>query len=144
MYITSSQTQSTTDTDNNGIADSLPDEELVVIHLTADFEGSDADGNDAIGDGETGSSISTTGLQTQAIVIVPTVDMSDFRRVRDWLLQGESENPDSNISIDLNGSPENPKNDEALIYGDYNNDGKLNFNDTEVLFDTDIVDTDNL
>ncbi len=142
VYHVASQTQSTTDADGNGIADTLPSEELVVIS-EVDFEGQDIDKNDAIGDGDTNSGISTAGLQTQAIVVVPNVDMSDFRRIRDWLLQGESEDPDSNININLNGSADNPKNDDAVTYGDYNNDGKLNFNDTEILFNTEILDTDN-
>ena len=80
---------------------------------TTDFTGEDADGDGGVGDGD--------------------IDMADFRRWRDWLLQVE--NP---AGLSLDGSPDHPKKDvngdhavathaleNVFPRGDFNGDGLL-------------------
>jgi hypothetical protein len=96
---------STADANNDGIADSvLPTDALRL--LATDFTGEDADANSRVGDGR--------------------LDMSDFRRMRDWLLRSEGFGT-------FVGSAGNPKlsvaaGSSAIRYGDFNNSGSLNFN----------------
>lgn len=96
------------------IDDGTPDgNQRLLVGTSIDFAGEDADGDGGVGDGR--------------------VDMSDFRRFRDWLLQ--IENP---AGLDLDGSASHPKKDvngdsdvgspaEENVYprGDFNGDGRL-------------------
>jgi subtilisin family serine protease len=96
------------------IDDGTPDgNQRRMVGSAADFLGEDADGDGGVGDGR--------------------VDMSDFRRFSDWLLQ--TENP---AGLDLDGSASHPKKDvngdsdvgspaEENVYprGDFNGDGRL-------------------
>ncbi len=126
----------------DGIDDQLNNEEIVVIHETANYEGPlDIDGNTIVGDSR--DSIATAGLQIQAINVVPNIDMSDFRRMRDWLLVGES------LDSNLKGSDTHPKKSlnegsDALTYADYNNDGQLKLNEKDIFTNTAILELEDL
>ncbi len=96
------------------IDDGTPDgNQRLLVGTTIDFTGEDADGDGGVGDGN--------------------IDMSDFRRFRDWLLQVENP-PD----LDLDGSASHPKKDvngnsavgspnaeNVFPRGDFNGDGQL-------------------
>ncbi|MBW6457351.1 MAG: S8 family serine peptidase, partial [Trueperaceae bacterium] len=96
------------------IDDGTPDgNQRVLVGTAVDFVGEDADGDGGIGDGN--------------------IDMSDFRRWRDWLLQVE--NP---AGLTLDGSANHPKKDvngdravgtpaqeNVFPRGDFNGDGQL-------------------
>lgn len=96
------------------IDDGTPDgNQRLLVGTSTDFTGEDADGDGGIGDGN--------------------IDMADFRRWRDWLLQ--TENP---AGLDLDGSSTHPKKDvngngtvqgpaAENVYprGDFNGDGQL-------------------
>ncbi len=101
---------SVTDANADGVADNtLPTDALRL--LSTDFAGEDADANNRIGDGR--------------------VDMSDFRRLRDWLLRSEGLGS-------FVGSANQPKlsltvGSSALKYGDFNNSGRLGFNERKAV-----------
>ena len=141
-YIATSQAESIVDGNDDGIADDLPKEQQITIHPT-DFEGHfDTDGNTIVGDYRE-VEVATTSLQTQAIKVVPNIDMSDFRRLRDWLLVGEG------LDSELNGSPDHPKKNiaegsDALTYADYNDDGQLKLNEKNIFTNTDILELEDL
>ncbi len=97
------------------IDDGTPDgnQRILIPPTGADFTGEDADGDGGIGDGD--------------------VNMSDFRRWRDWLLQVENSS-----ALSLDGAANHPKKDvngngavgsasTENIYpqGDFNGDGRL-------------------
>jgi hypothetical protein len=109
---------SITDADGDGIAEgALDDQESLRFRELGTFAQEDVDIDGGIGDGN--------------------IDMSDFRRWRDWLLQATF--PDGNIvSIDLDGSANHPKKDpngngtpsegpdeNVFPRGDFNGDGVL-------------------
>ncbi len=126
----------------DGIDDSLAAEEIVVIHETANYTGpTDPDNNIIVGDDTT---VATAGLQTQAINIVPHIDMSDFRRMRDWLLIGEG------LDSEINGSAvNNPKrkieeDSYALTYGDYNRDEQIKLNEKDTFTNISILELEEL
>lgn len=100
------------------IDDGTPDgNQRVLVGTSTDFVGEDADGDGGVGDGQ--------------------VDMSDFRRFRDWLLQVEGAG-----GLTLDGSSDHPKKDvndndevessfDENLYprGDFNGDGELSRSD---------------
>ena len=114
-------TETTKDSQGNdkGVVYNLPDTEALILGNES-FIGNDADGNNKIGDTfETNDA----GISTSGIVISPKIDMSDFRRVRDWLLISEGRGS-------FIGSENHPKKDIsegslAFQYGDFNGDGQI-------------------
>ncbi len=143
VFIASNKATSIQDGNDDGIADYLSNEEQLAFHSTG-FEGHfNADGNTIVGDNRNDSDIATAGLRTQAINVVPNIDMSDFRRLRDWLLVGED------LAAELNGSPNHPKkslaeDSDALTYADYNRDGQLKLNEKETFTNTAILELEDL
>jgi subtilisin family serine protease len=101
------------------IDDGTPDgNQRVLVGTSTDFVGEDADGDGGIGDGQ--------------------IDMSDFRRFRDWLLQvegvggltldGSSDHPKKDVND--NGQVETSFNENLYPRGDFNGDGDLSRSDT--------------
>jgi hypothetical protein len=101
------------DGDGDGLADDALDTDGPLIATPTDFEGEDADADGGQGDGQ--------------------IDMADFRRWRDWLLQIENDG-----ALSLDGSNSNGKrdvNDDNRVQGaakenvfprgDFNGDGVL-------------------
>ena len=116
----------TTDSDGDGLADTLKDDER--LELTEDFDGLDADTDGFIGDGE--QHITKDGI-VQPAGGTPSVDMRDFRRLRDWLLAGEGKGSFSGSTSKVDTS----EGSLARLWGDYNRDGKLSLDDRQVVFD---------
>jgi subtilisin family serine protease len=85
----------------------------VLVGTSTDFTGEDADGDGGIGDGD--------------------VDMADFRRFRDWLLQvedpadldldGSATHPKKDVNG--NGQVEGPSDENTYPRADFNGDGQL-------------------
>jgi subtilisin family serine protease len=101
------------------VDDGTPDgNQRLLVGTSADFVGEDADGDGGIGDGQ--------------------IDMSDFRRFRDWLLQvegvgglnldGSSDHPKKDVND--NGEVESSFNENLYPRGDFNGDGDLSRSDT--------------
>ena len=96
------------------IDDGTPDgNQRVLVGTSTDFVGEDAEGDGGVGDGQ--------------------IDMSDFRRFRDWLLQvegtagltldGSSDHPKKDVND--NGEVETSAGENLYPRGDFNGDGDL-------------------
>jgi pimeloyl-ACP methyl ester carboxylesterase len=109
---------SKSDANEDGIADDLPDNEILKLTDTA-FENNDADKDEYLGDGDKFVPI-TPGTPPQEGS--PSIDIADFRRLRDWLLAAQGQGV-----FEPSGSPKlnTDEGSLALTWGDFNKDGEL-------------------
>ncbi len=118
--------------DTDGIADGLPEQEIAIFTQTP-FPKEDVDLDTYQGDDDTG--IPAEGsTPAGGASLAQRVDMSDFRRFRDWLLMS------ANIGENLNGEGDNLKKAQeegslVYIWGDLNGDGSMSLNDRVPVFD---------
>ncbi len=124
------QTSPVNSNDIDGIADDLPEEDLIIF-TTTQFLNEDADEDNYLGDGDTG--IPATGSAIEGAAFTQHVDMADFRRFRDWLLMATNQG-------ELDGASDNPKKEQTTnsifkIWGDLNGDGLISLNDRVPVLD---------